>query len=116
MPKHADTRMAESYTTSEATCCVRCRHTGPRRPTPPPFSQRRAPCVLLSSCPNMLATLHSLQSVSCTNKLVTLAACCVHCRHTVSELGPGFVSEMRKPLRTRTYAQAKPKALTDEQW
>lgn len=38
------------------------------------------------------------------------------CRHTVSELGAGFVSEMRKPLRTRTYAQAKPKALTDEQW
>jgi hypothetical protein len=34
----------------------------------------------------------------------------------VSELGAGFVGEMRKHLATRTYAQAKPRALTDEQW
>jgi len=56
-----------------------------------------------------------------TGKLL-YSSCFIHAfplhgfRHTVSELGPGFVAEMRKTLRTRTYAQAKPKALTDEQW
>jgi hypothetical protein len=54
---------------------------------------------------------HTQAAVFCTASLVLLL-----CRHTVSELGASFVTEMRKPMRTRTYSQAKPKALTNEQW
>lgn len=37
-------------------------------------------------------------------------------RHTVAALGPAFVAEMRRHIRTKTYAQSKPQALTNEAW
>ncbi|WIA19544.1 hypothetical protein OEZ85_004153 [Tetradesmus obliquus] len=37
-------------------------------------------------------------------------------RYVVAELGPRFVAEMRKMIRNKTYAMAKPKDLSDEQF
>ncbi|KAF8058950.1 AGO1 [Scenedesmus sp. PABB004] len=37
-------------------------------------------------------------------------------RYVASELGPRFVGEARKAMRNKTYAQAKPPALSDAAW
>lgn len=72
--------------------------------------------LIVKPCSLRLSLLSEPSTQACGVIKHTLANVTGGCRYTVSELGPAFVGEMRKHLASRTYAQAKPRTLTDEQW